>query len=236
MINGKRFGLQKTTLADYPGEVASTIFTTGCNMKCPYCHNADLAAGEIPAAFSSLETIFEFITKRSNVLGGVCITGGEPLLEPELKTIIDKIHALGLKVKLDTNGTLPNKLKELNPDYIAMDVKTSLSRYGELGYHSSTAEKNIKASIDYIISSGIEHEFRTTTVPGLVNKEEVQEFAKLLIGCDKYVLAKFNPEHTLNPNWQEKTSYTPQEMRELADITTKAGINTQLRGVPALTD
>ena len=133
----KIYGLQKTTLLDYPHEVASTIFIFGCNFRCPYCHNPELVkdTGKIePIEWSE---VLKFLKKRKNHLGGVCITGGEPLLNEELINIVKEIHSIGLKVKIDTNGSKPEFLKKLNADYIAMDIKTSLEKYSMIDYKGS---------------------------------------------------------------------------------------------------
>ena len=111
-------GIQKSTLLDFPGEIASTLFTLGCNLRCPYCHNPELVESINTSTLLSWDTIIKYLKKRKNVLGGVCITGGEPLLTPQIEDIIKEIHNLGLKVKIDTNGTLPETLKNLRVDFV----------------------------------------------------------------------------------------------------------------------
>ena len=125
-------GLVKTSLIDFPGEVAAVVFSFGCNLRCPFCHNPTLVNGSHPEDFISRGEILSFLKKRRNVLGGVCITGGEPLLHSDLVLLITEIKALGLKVKLDTNGTVPDRLREVKADYVAIDFKTSPEKYGLL--------------------------------------------------------------------------------------------------------
>lgn len=231
MTAQRRYGLQKVTLADFPGEVAATLFTTGCNMRCPYCHNADLAVGKIPTAFFSLDQIFSYLEKRKEILTGVCITGGEPLLDPNIFELIDRIHDLGLKIKLDTNGSLPEKLKKVPCEFIAMDFKTCPARYKELGFTAPNGEEAILESIDYIIHSGIPHEFRTTAMPTLVEAEDLQEMIKHLKGCNRYVLAQFNPRNTLSPKASTLVPHSTQKMQSLLQIALQAAIPAGLRGV-----
>lgn len=222
------YDIQKTTLVDYPGEVATTLFTGGCNMLCPFCHNPELIQinGQIPIKW---QVIFDFLKKRSNVLGGVCITGGEPLLY-ELGEVIKDIHSLGLKVKIDTNGTFPQKLIKLNVDYIAMDIKTSLEKYRMLGYNGEKEiSEQIKGSIDYIITSNIDHEFRTTVVPGIVTINDIKEIVQLIVGAKKYVLAQFRPKNTFDKGYEKITPYPINVLEEMGTIIKETNIPYEIR-------
>ena len=125
----KKLGFIKTSLLDFPGQVSAVIFTPSCNLRCPYCHNPELVSGSLPPDLIQKETVLQHLEKRKSILGGVCITGGEPLLHPELPDLIESIHSLGLKVKVDTNGTRPDKLPPLKADYLAMDIKTDPKKY-----------------------------------------------------------------------------------------------------------
>ncbi|HAK45157.1 MAG TPA: anaerobic ribonucleoside-triphosphate reductase activating protein, partial [Spirochaeta sp.] len=197
----KLYGLNKTTLIDFPGKVASTIFTRGCNLRCPYCHNPDFVSGtDVPDLFTWGE-ITDYLKKRSHLLGGVCITGGEPLLHDDLPDNISDIHGLGLEVKIDTNGTLPDKLRHLKVDYIAMDIKTSLEDYVRLGFTGDDSELagRITESIRIVKESGIPHHFRTTVVPGFVSIKVIKDILKLVEGEGTYVLQGFRPGNTLDP-------------------------------------
>lgn len=213
------YGIQKTTLVDFPGNVAATLFTGGCNMRCPYCHNPELINNLSNLEHISWDQIYSFLQKRKNVLDGVCITGGEPLIHKDIGTIISKIHDLGLLVKIDTNGTEPELLKKLPVDFIAMDIKTSLENYGRIGYTGSAdVAELVKKSIDYIIGSGIDHEFRTTLVPGIVDKDDIKKIVKLIKGAQKYSLAQFRPDNTLDPSYGNVQPYTIYELKEIEDI------------------
>ena len=188
-------GLQKLTLLDYPGLVACTVFTVGCNMRCPFCQNASLVNRIEEDNLLSEEEFFSFLKKRQGILDGVCITGGEPTLQPDLKEFIAKIKSMGYKVKLDTNGSFPDKVKEIldsgNVDFVAMDLKNTLERYAETVGVPGFDTSKILESIDIIRNSGVEYEFRTTVVSPLHRPEDFGELAKLVEGSPRYFLQNF---------------------------------------------
>jgi len=188
-------GLQKLTLLDYPGLVACTVFTVGCNMRCPFCQNASLVSRIEENQDLSEEEFFAFLKKRQGILDGVCITGGEPTLQPDLPEFIAKIKAMGYKVKLDTNGSFPDKVKEIldsgNVDLVAMDLKNTLERYPETVGVPGFDTSKILESIDIIRNSGVEYEFRTTVVSPLHRPEDFGELAKLVEGSPRYFLQNF---------------------------------------------
>lgn len=192
-------GLQKLTLLDYPEKTAATVFFSGCNLRCPFCHNADLVLCQNDTVIDESEVI-DYLKKRVGILDGVCITGGEPLLQKDLEDFIKKIKELGYKVKLDTNGTFPDRLSHLISsgliDYVAMDVKNSLGKYSITSGVEVDTEK-IKASIDLLKKSGIDHEFRTTLVNEFHTPDDVFEIAKMLGRGEKYFLQKFVDSHRL---------------------------------------
>lgn len=198
-------GLQKLTLLDFPGYVACTIFTRGCNMRCPFCQNQGLV---VPEHFDSKEIIptqeiIEFLKSRKSRLQGVCITGGEPTLQTDLMKFIKQVKSIGYKVKLDTNGTNPEIIKTLLDnnllDYIAMDIKNDLSRY-ELTSGVNEEKKSILKSIDIIKDAGIEYEFRTTVVKELHDEESFQNIAKIIGHVTNYSLQYYEEtEHVINP-------------------------------------
>ena len=186
-------GYQKTTLLDYPGHVAATIFTGGCNFRCPFCHNSDLLLN--PSTIISEEEIFTFLKKRKNILSGICITGGEPTLQPDLIEFIKKVRSLGYKIKLDTNGYRPQTISELLNknllNYIAMDIKAGYSNYANVCGVSNLNIETIKESISMIEHSGIDYEFRTTIVKELHTEQDFQEISEMLSPKSSYYIQSF---------------------------------------------
>lgn len=189
-------GLQKLTLLDFPGNVACTVFTVGCNFRCPFCHNSSLVLPERIDEVGTIELdeFYKFLDKRKGVLDGVAITGGEPLLQPDIEDFVRSIKSKGYKVKLDTNGYLPDKLKTLIDtgciDYIAMDIKSSLESY-EKAVGVKVQTNKIRESIEIIKNSGIEYEFRTTVVRELHSVSEFEQIADLIEGANNYYLQRF---------------------------------------------
>ena len=188
-------GYQKTTLLDYPGHVAATIFTGGCNFRCPFCHNADLITKSSITNIISKDEIFNFLKKRKNVLSGICITGGEPTLQPDLPQFIEKARSLGYKIKLDTNGYRPKVIADLLTknllDYIAMDIKTGFSNYARISGIPNLNIEHIKESISLIENSDISYEFRTTVVKELHTETDFQEIALMLSSQSPYFIQSF---------------------------------------------
>ncbi|MFA6796044.1 MAG: anaerobic ribonucleoside-triphosphate reductase activating protein [Bacilli bacterium] len=189
-------GLQKLTLLDYPGELACTIFTRGCNFTCPFCHNSSLVLlNEKRAGLIPTKEILDFLKNRRGKIDGVCITGGEPLVQADLKDFIKDVRSLGYKVKLDTNGYSPDKLKELIDedllDYVAMDIKNSFSKYPETVGRKTIDIERIKRSIDIIKNSGIDYEFRTTAIKEYLTVNDFREIAKVLKGTKRYFIQNF---------------------------------------------
>ena len=221
-----RVCLTKTTLIDYPGEVAAVVFTSGCNLRCPYCHNPELVKGPVPEEAITLAEFKAFLEKRKNVLGGVCITGGEPLIHDNLPDLIWMIQSRGLKVKLDTNGTFPERLKKLKPDYIAMDFKTAPEKYPILGLSNP---ENILKSIDIIIKSGIAHEFRVTAVPGIVDLGDIEVMADLISGSDLFVIAGFRPGVVLDPAFKDIAPYPEKSILAMAAAARQKGLEVKVR-------
>lgn len=188
-------GYQKTTLLDYPGHVAATLFTGSCNFRCPFCHNADLLLHPKASTLISEEEIFSFLKKRQKVLTGVCITGGEPTLQPDLAEFISKIRHLGYKVKLDTNGYRPEVLSALLRDnlldYIAMDIKSGFRHYALVSGNPELKTDLIKESVRLIESSGIPYEFRTTVVKELHDEQDFYEISRMLSPESPYYIQSF---------------------------------------------
>ena len=223
-------GLVKTTLIDFPGKVAATVFTPGCNLRCPYCHNSDLVRPPYPEDLLPITEIKAFLKRRAQVLGGVCITGGEPLLHTDLAEFVHFCKSLDLKVKLDTNGTLPERLDCSLFDYIAMDVKTAPDHYGRVA-DAGTPAGQVLDSIEKILGSGVPHEFRTTVVPGIVDAGDVAVIAGLIGGADKYVLAQFRNGKTLDAAYADLDPYPSAKLEAMAEKVRSLGIPCELRGV-----
>ena len=186
-------GFQKLTLLDYPGKVACILFTNGCNFRCPFCHNASLVRAQDGADISDDE-VLEFLKKRQGILEGVCISGGEPLIHNELKDFIREVKKLGYPVKLDTNGSFPQKLRELIGeglvDYVAMDVKNSFEKYNVTTGINADID-SVKESIEILINGNIDYEFRTTLVSGFHTTQDMQRIGEMIKGTKKYYLQNF---------------------------------------------
>jgi pyruvate formate lyase activating enzyme len=189
-------GLQELTLIDYPGKIAATVFTVGCNFRCYYCHNPELVLPEKIKNSPTIteDSILEFLKTRKGLLQGVCITGGEPTMQIDLPIFIKKVKELGFLVKLDTNGTNPEMIKNLidghSVDYIAMDIKSAPDKYAEVTDLAGDFSF-IKESIDLIKNSGVAYEFRTTVAPG-ITENDILHIVDLIQGADNYYLQTFH--------------------------------------------
>lgn len=212
-------GIIRQTLLDYPGEVATTIFTGRCNFRCPYCHNPNLVEKSSNRDEIKEEKFFKFLDKREGLLDAVCITGGEPTLHPDLKDFIEKIKEKGYKVKLDTNGSNPRELEDLLPllDYVAMDIKAPRDRYQEVTRSEVDPEK-IQESVDLLMNSDVEYEFRTTVAPELISKEDIEEIGEWLDGADSYYIQQFSSKQTLDPEYREKEPYSEDKLEEMKKL------------------
>ena len=188
-------GFQKLTLLDYPETLACTIFTGGCNFRCPYCHNAALVVGCSPEPEFSPEDIFTFLKKRKNVLKGVCISGGEPMLQPDLDAFIYEIKNIGYKVKLDTNGSFPDRLIRLAEqgllDYVAMDIKNSMESYAKASGVKAGILEKVQESVAFLMENKVAYEFRTTVVDGLHHPSDFVSIGRWIEGAPKYYLQNF---------------------------------------------
>lgn len=214
-------GLQKLTLIDYPGHIAATVFTMGCNFRCPFCHNPELVSDSRYTVSGILEKeFFDLLKNRQGKLEGVCITGGEPTIQPDIVEFIRKTKELGYKVKLDTNGARPDVLRQLYIqnliDFVAMDIKNSLENYAKTANSKIDAER-IRLSVELIRNSGIDYEFRTTVVPGLHEEKDFEKIGKWLKGSKKYVLQAFeNKGKILNPRLLKKTKGKKLDLEKIA--------------------
>lgn len=227
-------GLQKLTLLDFPGRVACTVFTGGCNFRCPFCHNAPLVLPERMAHDSSEEAVLAFLRKRQGVLDGVAVTGGEPLLHKDIGAFLEKVRKLGYSVKLDTNGSFPDRLIELVRaglvDRVAMDIKNSPALYGDTiglpGFELSAVER----SKDFLLGGEVDYEFRTTVVKGLHTAESVAESAKWIQGAKEYYLQQFKDSGDVLAI-EGLSAFDKEEMNALAKAAAEYVPSVQLRGV-----
>ena len=209
-------GLQTLTLLDYPGKVACTVFTSGCNMRCPFCHNASLVCGEVPP-FMEKEEFFAFLKKRTGVLDGVCVTGGEPLLQEGLIPFLLEVKEKGFTTKLDTNGLLHDRLRAVVEagavDYVAMDIKNCKARYVETAGVPGLDLAPIEKSVQFLMEGSVDYEFRTTVVKELHNKADFDEIGRWLKGAKRYFLKSFKDSgDILSPG------LSPMEKADLLEI------------------
>ena len=226
-------GLQKLTLLDYPDKVAATVFTVGCNFRCPFCHNLYLVAGD-GAKLEALteEEILNFLQKRAKMLEGVCITGGEPLIQPEIERFLAKIRAIGYKIKLDTNGAFPDTLKSLIDkglvDYVAMDVKNSKDLYAQT-VGCAVDMRAIERSVELLKSGVVDYEFRTTVTATFHTAESVRDMAQWLTGAKRLYLQQFvDSGDLIDPT---VTGVDEATLRKFCEIARAFVPNTQIRGI-----
>ena len=212
-------GIQKISTVDYPGYVVASIFTLGCNMRCGYCHNPELVLPEQLVEPIPTEEVLEFLESRRGLLDGVAISGGEPTMQQDLVAFIAKIKTMGLRVKLDTNGTNPAMLKELLAaklvDFIAMDIKGPLEKYVQIAARPVDLGA-IQESIALIKT--IDHEFRTTIVAEQLTLEDIPAIGRLVKGAQRFALQKFVPDRTLSPRFTRASSFTAEQMDKAQKI------------------
>ena len=191
----KLAGLQKLTLLDFPGHVACTVFTAGCNLRCPFCHNSELVLPERKPALMDEADFFSFLKKRQGILEGVCVTGGEPLLQQDIANFLRRIKELGFAVKLDTNGCFPAVLRELVTqhlvDFVAMDIKNSPARYAETVGIPNFDLSPIRESVDFLLSGAVDYEFRTTVASQFHDEQSFRDIAQWIAGTNRYALQEF---------------------------------------------
>ena len=229
----KIYGLNKTTLLDYPEHVAATIFTGGCNFCCPFCHNGDLVLRPQEYAEMPEEEVLAFLKKRKGILSGVCITGGEPTLQADLPEFIRKIKNMGYLVKLDTNGYRPMVLRALMEegllDYVAMDIKNAKGKYNLTAGKEALDTGLIEESIELLKKGTIPYEFRTTVVRQLHTKEDFLAIGEWLKGAEKYFLQSYRDnENVIQGGF---SSYSREELEEFAGILRNFVKKVNLRGV-----
>ncbi len=209
-------GFQKLTLLDFPGKVACILFTKGCNFHCPFCHNAFLVEVAGQEETIEEEEVLAFLKKRQGILEGVCVTGGEPLLQPGLEAFLQKVKDLGYAIKLDTNGSFPEKLKDLVKkgliDYVAMDIKNTKEKYAKTAGTLCDMEA-VEESIDFLLNNNIGYEFRTTVVAEFHTPQDIGAIAKRIEKAPQYFLQNFvNSGHILEENLHPVEENTLKKM------------------------
>jgi pyruvate formate lyase activating enzyme len=209
-------GFQRFSLIDFPGKICAIVFTQGCNFRCPYCHNPELVEATLPAVgtFSEQE-VMSFLERRKGKLDAVTITGGEPLMQPDLEGFLSRVRALGYLIKLDTNGSFPRRLEGIiqseSVDYLAMDIKATPEKYRSVIRREIDISK-ILESITLIKNSGLDHEFRTTVVKPLFEREDFLEIGRLAENCKLYALQRFVPSKTLDTEYLNRETYSDEEL------------------------
>lgn len=228
----KIHGLQKMTLLDFPGLVACTVFLGGCDLRCPFCHNAEILDMNAPAVMDDKEFL-EFLETRRGKLDGVAVTGGEPTLRPDLPELLSEIKRLGFKVKLDTTGNHPDMLKRIVAeglvDYVAMDVKNSKERYAETVGLTGFDISRVDESISFLLRGDVEYEFRTTVIKQFHDRDSFIGIAEWIKGAEKYYLQGFVDRDTVPFAGLE--ARTEEEMKEYAEIVKPYVKSVELRGM-----
>lgn len=212
-------GIQGLSLIDYPAHVASVLFLAGCDFRCPFCQNPDLLENKPDTPHFDLEDVLAFLNQRRKMIDGIAITGGEPLLFPQVADLVTALgEELDLPIKIDTNGNHPELLKRLIADkrvqYLAMDLKTAPSRYNE-ATGKLVDLRLIEESIDAIVHSGLPYEFRTTMVPGLIDEAAIDEMGRTLSGARRWAFQQFQNRVVYDASFKERKLYTPEKIREL---------------------
>ena len=226
-------GLQKLSTVDYPGHLGCTIFLTGCNLRCKFCHNPGLVSASEETKEITLEEVMSFLEKRKGLLEGVCITGGEPTFHEDLEDLIRPIKEMGYKIKLDTNGTNPEAVKNLIDkgliNYIAVDIKATVEKYEEVvGCWVNT--DNIRKTIEIVLESNIDYEFRTTFLPDL-DKRDIREIAESLAGSKRYIVQQFRNNITLNQECSSMKPYHPAYIMDVVENIRPLFATCEARGV-----
>ncbi len=227
------YGLQKLSLLDFPGKTACTVFTGGCNWRCPFCHNSSLVIGLDTIEPVKEEEFFAFLKKRQMLLDGVCISGGEPLLQPDIIDFIKKIREFGYQIKLDTNGSFPDKLKEIVNsglvDYVAMDIKNSPESYPATTGKHDVDLMSVCESAAFLMSGKVDYEFRTTAVKELHTAEDFEKISNWLKGAKRYFIQSFiDSGDILGGSF---TACTKQELETFSSILQKNIPSVTIRGI-----
>ncbi|MCF0122475.1 MAG: anaerobic ribonucleoside-triphosphate reductase activating protein [Lachnospiraceae bacterium] len=227
------YGFQRLTLLDYPGLLACTIFLGHCNFRCPFCQNGNILLYPKRELEISEEEVMAHLKKRRGILEGVCVTGGEATLDPDLPEFLRRIKALGYQVKLDTNGYRPNILKRMASegvlDYVAMDIKNAPDRYGETVGVKGLDVLKIQHSVEFLIGGTINYEFRTTVMRELHGWEEFKQIGNWLAGCQRYYLQNYREsESVITPVF---SGYSKEQLERFRELLMRSIPEVGIRGV-----
>lgn len=226
------FGMEKLSLVDYDGKIATTLFTGSCNFKCGFCHNSPLVLDYKNLPEYSMEEVFSYLTKRKGVIEGVCISGGEPTLQKDLPDFCQKIKELGYPIKLDTNGTNPKMVELLTKeglvDYFAMDIKNNLEDYASIIGFDKFDTKNIETSVEFFLNGGAPYEFRTTLIKEFHKEENIVKIGQWIKGANKYFLQKFKDSDSCIQS--HLSAVDDSQVEKFKEILQKTIPNTYLRG------
>jgi pyruvate formate lyase activating enzyme len=227
-------GFQGTSLLDFPGRIASLVFWGGCNLTCPFCHNPALVLS--PGDYPDIDPadLLADLTARKSFIDGVVISGGEPTIDSGLPAFLEKVKALGLAVKLDTNGLAPHVVDKLVNrqliDYLAIDLKTSLERYPEL-HDGEVAIDRLKQTLQFCSQAEVELEYRTTCVPGWVDEDVIHELGELISGAPLWVFQQFHPSHALCETARVSEPFPPERIHGFADLAGRYVQQVMVRGI-----
>jgi pyruvate formate lyase activating enzyme len=227
-------GLQKLTLLDYPGKTACTVFTRGCNFRCPFCHNASLVLPEGETEGMDEDAFFALLDKRRGIWDGVCVSGGEPLLQEKLLPFLEQIKKRGYQIKLDTNGSFPRRLRQAVEaglaDYVAMDIKNAPACYARTVGRADFDLTGVQESVDYLLSGAVDYEFRTTLVRPLHSAESLRAAAQWIRGAKRYFLQGYVPgEQVLRRGGL--SAFSESQMRELLALVQQVIPAAEIRGL-----
>jgi len=218
-------GWVRTSLIDFPDHIATVLFTGGCNFRCPMCHNAELVLRPDTLPTLPEGSVVDFLSRRTGLIDGVVLTGGEPTIQPRLAPFLRWLRQTGVDVKLDTNGYLPRVLDSLIRqglvDYVAMDVKGPPGKYPLLAGRAELDLTRVERSVALLKQAGVGYEFRTTVVPGLLTGEDVEEIARWISGAERYVLQAFRPQGTLDPALADTTPYSQVQLEVMARLASR---------------
>jgi len=220
-------GIQKTSLIDFPDRIATVLFTPGCNLRCPYCHNWRIVLDPKPP-FLNEETVIRILEKRKKYVDAVVITGGEPTMHKEIPKFLKKLKEKGFAVKLDTNGFFPQVLKNCLSfvDYVALDVKTSLEKYDRLGAKDTA---DFLRTVEILKNGKVDYEFRATVVPGFVDEEDIPKMGEIIKGGKRFAFQQFIPGDTLDKVFNDVNPYSPKVIGEFASVMKRYVANVTVR-------